>query len=161
MIRAVRCAKKSIYITTPYFVPTRHLSRILRSASKRGVDVKVIVPQWSDHPAVDLCSRSFFMKMLKVGIKIYLYKGEMIHSKTITIDGTWSSVGTLNLDSVSLLYNFEANIISTNNLFTKELVEHFSMDLKDTEEVTIENWKNRYWFERLSTSFMRLFRDFL
>ena len=161
IIEAIRNAKKSIYITTPYFIPTRHLSKILRSASRRGVDIKVIVPQWSDHSEVDLCSRSFFMKMLKVGIKIYLYKGEMIHSKTITIDGTWSSVGTLNLDSVSLLYNFEANIISTNNLFTKELVEHFSMDLKDTEEVTIESWKNRYWFEKLSTSFMRLFRDFL
>ncbi len=104
IIEKIRTAKRYIYITTPYFVPTRHLSRVIRRAAERGVDVRIIVPVWSDHPIVDLCSRSFYTQMLKAGVRIYLYKGEMVHNKTITIDDTWSTVGTLNLDSISLIF---------------------------------------------------------
>jgi cardiolipin synthase len=161
IIDQIRFAKKYIYITTPYFVPTRHLSRVIRNAAKNGVDVRIIVPVWSDHPIVDLCSRSFYTKMLKVGVKIYLYKGHMVHSKTITIDDRWSTVGTLNLDTISLFYNFEANIISTNELFTDELTEHFISDLKDTEEITYTVWKDRFWVEKFFGLCARLFRDFL
>lgn len=161
LFRAIREAKKHIYITTPYFVPTRQLSKVLRAAARRGVEIKLIIPEWSDHPVVDLCSRSFFTKMLKVGMRIYLYKGKMIHSKTIIIDGNWASVGTLNLDTVSLLYNFEANLITTNSPFNKELSAHFENDLLETEEITYEKWKSRYWVEKFFGFFMRLFRDFL
>ena len=160
-IDAIKNARKNIYITTPYFVPTRHLSRAIRGAGKRGVEIKIIVPLWSDHPIVDLCSRSFYTRMLKAGIKIYLYKGEMIHSKTMIVDDKWSSVGTLNLDAVSLLYNFEANIVSTNPLFTEDLAKHFNTDLKDTEEITFEMWENRFWVEKFFGFFARFLRDFL
>lgn len=160
-IEAIRTARKSILITTPYFVPTRHLSKVIRGAGKRGVEIKIIVPLWSDHPIVDLCSRSFYTKMLKAGVRIYLYKGEMVHSKTMIVDGKWSSVGTLNMDAASLLYNFEANIISTNVLFASELTEHFNTDLKDTDEVTYEVWNNRFWVEKFFGYFARFLRDFL
>lgn len=159
--RAIREARDSVYITTPYFVPTRYLVKVLRSAAKRGVDVKIIIPEWSDHPIVDLCSRSFFTKLLKSGVRIYLYKGHMVHSKTIVIDNDWSTVGTLNMDTVSLLYNFEANIVSSNKAFTKELKDHFENDLKDTEEISYDRWKNRYWAEKISGFFVSLIRDFI
>ncbi len=160
-IEAIKAARKSILITTPYFVPTRHLSKVIRGAGKRGVEIKIIVPLWSDHPIVDLCSRSFYTRMLKAGVKIYLYKGEMVHSKTMIVDSKWSSVGTLNLDAASLLYNFEANIVSTNALFASELTEHFNIDLKDTDEVTFEMWNNRFWVEKFFGYFARFLRDFL
>ncbi len=160
-IEAIKKARRNILITTPYFVPTRHLSKVIRGAGKRGVEVKIIVPVWSDHPIVDLCSRSFYTKMLKAGIRIYLYKGEMIHSKTMIVDGRWSSVGTLNLDAVSLLYNFEANIVSNNTLFAKDLTDHFMVDLKDTEEITYKMWKDRFWLEKFFGFFARFLRDFL
>jgi cardiolipin synthase len=161
IIEKIKNAKKYIYITTPYFIPTRHLSRVIRRAARRGIDVKIIVPIWSNHPIVDLCSRSFYTKMLKAGVKIYLYKGQMVHNKTITVDDTWSTVGTLNLDTISLLYNFEANIISTNELFTNELNGHFINDLKDTEEITYTVWKDRFWVEKFFGFLARFFRDFL
>ena len=161
VIKAIKASKKYVYITTPYFVPTRHLLRVLKSSAKRGVEVRLIVPEWSDHPLVDLCGRSFFSSMLKVGIKIYLYKGTFIHSKTIIVDGDWSSVGTLNLDSISLLYNFEANIISTNKEFAQDLVSHFEQDLISTEEITFDKWKNRYLIEKFSGFLARMIRDFL
>lgn len=161
IIKAIRDAKEHVYITTPYFIPTGHLFRVLRACAKRGINVKIILPESSDHPIVDLCSRSFFSSLLKAGVKIYLYKGEMIHSKTIVIDDNWSTVGTLNLDTASLMYNFEANIVSTNNLFAKELSVHFIKDLLLTEEVNYERWKNRYWVDVLPEFFARLLRYFL
>jgi cardiolipin synthase len=161
IIRAIRDAKKYVYITTPYFVPTRHLSRVIRASAKRGVDVKIIIPESSDHPIVDMCSRSFFTTMLRSGVKIYLYRGNMIHSKTIVIDDAWSTIGTLNLDTASLMYNFEANIVTTNLKFTKELKEHFVVDLLETREITYKEWSSRFWLEKLFGSFARLLRDFM
>lgn len=160
-IDAIKRAKRNICITTPYFVPTRQLSRAIWRAGKRGVDIKIIVPLWSDHPIVDLCSRSFYTLMLEAGIKIYLYKGEMVHSKTMIVDDNWSSIGTLNMDTVSLLYNFEANIVSTHPLFAKDLLKHFNIDLKDSEEITHEAWKNRFWVEKFFGFFARFLRDFV
>jgi len=161
VIHAIRDAKDYVYITTPYFVPTRHLSRVIRASAKRGVDVKIIIPESSDHPIVDMCSRSFFTKMLKAGVKIYLYRGNMIHSKTIVIDDSWSTIGTLNLDTASLIYNFEANIVTTNLKFTQELKEHFEVDLLETREITYKEWSSRFWLEKLFDSFARLLRDFM
>ena len=161
LIRAIRNAKDYVYITTPYFVPTRHLSKVLRAAARRGVDVKVIIPEWSDHPIVDYCSRSLFSRILKSGIKIYLYKGKMIHSKTVVIDDKWSTVGTLNMDTASLIYNFEANIVSTNLDFTLDLKEHFQTDLIETKEITYKEWKSRYWLEKFAGWFAGLLRDFM
>ncbi len=161
IVNAIRNAKSHIYITTPYFVPTRHLFKVLRSIAKRGVDIKIIIPESSDHPIVDLCSRAFFTQAFKSGIRIYLHKGEMIHNKTIIIDDEWSTIGTLNLDAASLLYNFEANIVSTNTLFSKELSVHFVQDLLKAEEVIPEQWQNRYWLEKFAGFFARLLRDFM
>ncbi len=161
VVEAIRNAKKNIYITTPYFVPTRRLLRVLRLAAHRGVDIKIIIPQSTDYPIVDICGRSFFAKMLQSGIKIYLYEGRMLHSKTMVIDDDWASVGTLNLDTISLLYNFEANLVTSNKNFTDELLNHFNNDLKSSVEITGQGWKDRYWIEKVAEFFIRLLRDFL
>lgn len=160
VLEAIRNSQKYIYITTPYFVPTRHLARVLRLAAHRGIDVKIMIPKYSDQTFVDLSSKTFFTSMLKSGVKIFLYNEKMLHAKTIIIDGDWSSVGTLNMDNVSLLYNFEANIVSINNKFAEELVSHFVFDIKNCEEITLEQWKNRYWVEKLAIFFMKFIRGF-
>lgn len=161
IIDAIHHAQKNIYITTPYFVPTRQLARALRLAAHRGVDVKIIIPEWTDHPLVDLCARTFFTKLLESGVKIYFYRGEMLHSKTVVIDGGWATVGTLNFDNVSLLYNFEANLVSTNTQFVQEVYIHFINDIATSEEVTFKSWKRRYWVEKFAGFFIRFVRDFL
>jgi cardiolipin synthase A/B len=161
IIRKIREAKASIYITTPYFVPTRHLARTIRQAARRGIDVRIIIPEWTDHPVVDLAARTYFHNMLKAGVKIFLYKGQMLHAKTMIIDDVWSTIGTLNLDHVSLLYNYEANIISTNINFAKEILTHFNEDLKKCEEMTFEKWQNGYTLLKFVGFFIRFFRPFL
>lgn len=161
VVEAIRQSKESIHITTPYFVPTRRLLRVLRLAAHRGVNIKIMIPQSTDYPIVDICGRSFFEKILQSGIKIYLYEGRMLHSKTMVIDDDWASVGTLNLDTISLLYNFEANLVTSNKTFVRELLNHFNNDLKNTMEIKQETWKNRYWIEKVAEFFIRLLRDFL
>ncbi len=160
-VDAIRHARKYIYITTPYFVPTHRLARVLKLAAHRGVDVKILMPEWSDHPFVDLSARTFFYSMLDSGVKIFLYKGPtLLHTKTMVIDGDLASVGTLNIDNVSLLYNFEANLISTNGKFAEELVSHFVHDMSQSEEITFEQWKSRYWVLKFAGFFIKFIRGF-
>lgn len=161
IIEALRNAKNYVYITTPYFVPTHRMARVLALAAQRGVDVRIIIPEKSDYYAVDLGARSYFSLLLRAGARIFLYSGNMIHSKSIIVDGTWATVGSLNLDSASLLYNFEANIITTNSKFAEELSSHFVNDLKDVTEVKKEDWFNRFFVERIPEQLIKLVRKFL
>ena len=161
LIEAIRNARHYIYITTPYFVPTHRLERTLKLAAKRGVDVRIIIPEKSDYYTVDLGARAFFNMLLESGVRIFLFTGNMIHSKSTVIDGTWASVGSMNLDSASLLYNFEANIITTNTSFAEELSAHFVRDIQETNEVLWSDWKNRFFIEKIPEILIRLVRKFL
>jgi cardiolipin synthase len=161
LVEAIRSARKYIYITTPYFVPSRRLARVLKLAAHRGIDVKIIIPEKSDHYAVDLGARSYFETLMESGVRIYLYTGNMIHSKAIVIDGEWASVGSMNLDRVSMFYNFEANIITRNSKFAEELVAHFVHDMHEAKEVDFHLWKNRFFVEKLPEKAITIVRKFL
>ncbi len=161
LLKALRQAESCIYITTPYFVPTHRLVRTIKAAAKRGVHVRLIIPEKSDHYAVDLAARAYFHSLLQAGVQIFLYSGNMIHSKAIIVDGTWATVGSMNLDSASLLYNFEANLVTTNDRFANELAEHFITDLKDSKPVNAAEWQNRFFLEKIPEILIRLVTRFL
>ncbi|MFA6294806.1 MAG: phospholipase D-like domain-containing protein [Candidatus Paceibacterota bacterium] len=161
IIKAIRGARKNVYITTPYFVPTHRLIKAIKSTTKKGVDVRLIIPEKSDYYAVDLGARAFFKTLLQSGVRIFLYSENMIHSKSIVVDGTWATVGSMNMDSASMLYNFEANIVTTNNAFTQELTNHFINDLKETKEVSLTEWQNRFFLEKIPEILIRLVKKFL
>lgn len=161
LLDALRTATDHIYITTPYFVPTHRIIRALKLAAHRGVDVRIIIPEKSNYYSVDLGARSYFDALLEYGVQIFLYTGKMVHSKTAIVDGTWSTVGSLNMDAVSLLYNYEANIVSYNRAFATELTSHFMRDLADTKEVILEERKKRFFIEKIPELMIRLIRNFL
>lgn len=162
LVTAMRLAKKYIYITSPYFVPPHRMLKTIRTAAKKGVKVKIILPEKTDHyPTLDIAARSFFSTLLESGVEIFLYKGNLIHSKAVTIDGTWATVGSLNLDNASLLYNYEANIVTTNDDFAIELTDHFNNDLTNSIQVDRQEWKNRFFMEKIPEFLIRLVRKFL
>lgn len=161
IIKAIDKAEKYIYITTPYFVPTHKLIRKLKLAAEEGVDIRIILPEKSDYYVIDLGARAYFKTLMESGIRIFLYSGNMIHSKSMVIDGDWSTVGSMNLDSVSLLYNFEANIVSTNSDFAQELTDHFMEDIKETHEISKVDWQNRFFLEKIPEILVKLVRKFL
>lgn len=161
IIDAIRNARSYICITTPYFVPDRRLIRVLRLAARRNVLVQIIIPESSDHPVVDLGAESYFHVLLTAGVKIFRIKQPLIHSKSIVIDDDWATIGTMNLDSVSLHYNFEANIVSNKREFVEEIKTIFYQDLEIATEVQPHIWESRPFTQKWLEFLVRFVRTFL
>lgn len=162
LVEALRTARNYVYITTPYFVPTHRLLRVIKLVAHRGVDIQIILPEHTDHyPTLDYAARSYFSTLLESGVRIFLYSGNIIHSKSIVIDGDWATVGSMNLDSASLLYNFEANIVTSNTKFAEELSAHFVRDIQKSKEVNRIEWENKFFTEKILYAAIRLIKKFL
>jgi len=161
LLSAIKSAKQYAFFTTPYFVPDRRIRKALLDASARGVDVRILVPQKSNYPIVDLASHTCFNQLLSGGVKIFLYKGEMLHAKTAVSDDNWASVGSFNLDSLSLFYNYEANIISAKTEFIREIRLLFEKDLGQAEAISASMWKSRPRRQKILEFFIYPLRRFL
>jgi cardiolipin synthase len=159
-VDALRGAQREIFITNPYFLPDNRVMRALILAKKRGVDVRVLVPHGSNHRFVDMAAATYYNRLLEKGIRIYRHP-RMVHSKTVTVDRDWCMVGSLNMDNISLRYNFESAVISTVALCTDELRTIFMNDLNEAKEMTLDAWRQRPWLEKLGEKVMWPFRKFL
>jgi len=148
LIEVIRNAKKYVYLTTPYFVPDIRLLRVIRLAAKRGVDVRILLPLNSNFKTVDAAAQSYFTLLLKSGVKIYQYSDAMLHAKTAVVDRSWATVGSFNLDSLSLLFNYELNVVSNSEDFAFELQELFIKDLKNAKEIKAVDWYKRSYFKK-------------
>ncbi|MEK7615722.1 MAG: phospholipase D-like domain-containing protein [Patescibacteria group bacterium] len=148
LLRAIRKAESSVYLTTPYYIPPIRILRALQKAAHRGVDVRLLVPITSDIWMVDLASHSFFGVTMKSGIRLFRYEGEIIHAKTFIIDDRWAAVGSSNLDSQSFSFSYEANLITTNPACVEELRGHFFEDMKKSKELDASIWEQRSLWRR-------------
>jgi cardiolipin synthase len=151
-------SQKSIYLTTAYFTPSRRMLQILENAVLRGVDVKLLLPGKSDISAAYYAGRAFFTKLLKEGVEIYNYQGEILHAKTFVFDEMWSIIGSANLDFQSLRRNDEGNVGIIDTNFGKQMIEIFHEDLKQSEKITLNTWLKRPFLEKVKEKFFALFR---
>lgn len=158
---AISSANKCIYITTPYLVPDESILLALKTAALRGVDVRVLMPHKPDHRTVFCASKSYYMELLETGVKIYQYKKGFIHSKTIVIDDDFTTIGTTNIDIRSFQLNFEVNAFVYNSEISAEMKKHYFEDLKDSTEITLEEFSKRSVFDRMKESLARLFSPIL
>ncbi len=149
-IEAIDEAEHSILLTTAYFVPDHMLIDALKAAVKRGVDVRVLVPWESNHVVTDWIARSYFTYCLRGGIRIFGYRYTMLHAKTCTIDEAWSTVGTCNLDRLSLIGNYEINVAVYSAAFASQMSALFAEDTAERFELTMEQWKSRPWYYKVS-----------
>jgi cardiolipin synthase len=149
-IEAIERAQRHIYITNAYFIPDGVLLRALLDAARRGVAVQVLLPWASNHILADWAARGFFTDCLRGSIRIFGYKGVMIHAKTATIDGEWSTLGTANLDRLSEVGNHEINIQIYDPVFAREMEAIFACDKTNAFELTAEHWLSRPWYVKLS-----------
>jgi cardiolipin synthase len=143
LTKLIQHAKKEIYLTTPYFIPDHRLMQALRRALKRGVHVHLLIPKHSNHPFVDCAGDFQKSELIKKGLKLYQYDKGMIHDKTAIFDNEYGIIGTMNLDHVSLLYNFENALITTNQECISELKNIFQQDIEGLALVTRTDWENR------------------
>jgi cardiolipin synthase len=135
-----------------YFIPDQQILRALLEASERGVDVRVILPRDSNHVLSDWLSRGFYRPLLDSGVRILLYRNAMIHAKTATIDGQWSTIGTANIDRLSLTGNYETNLEIHDEGFAANMEDVFEVDSRNSHELTLEEWGTRPWVARFSES---------
>jgi len=142
-IEAIDRANSHIYLTHAYFIPDRAMRAGLIEAVKRGVDVQILLPHRSNHVTADWLARRRFDELLRAGVRIFWYKHIMIHSKTATIDGIWSTVGTANIDRLSLLGNYETNLEVYNERFAAQMESMFELDKTNAEELNLEEWDRR------------------
>jgi cardiolipin synthase len=122
---ALNRAQKRIWITTPYFIPDQTIEAALRTAVFRGVDVRLLVPERSDHLLVDWASRSYYPVLLQAGVRIFHHTDGLMHAKTILLDDDLSIIGSANMDLRSFRLNFEINCFAESTSLARELESLF------------------------------------
>ncbi|HKI87978.1 MAG TPA: cardiolipin synthase [Draconibacterium sp.] len=142
---AIANASKKIYITTPYLMLPVQIDYALKTAALSNVDVRIIIPEKSDAIIPKWSSFSFVEELLEAGVKIHFYQAGFIHSKYIIVDDVFSTVGTTNLDFRSLETNFEINAFIYDENFTRELMKTFNVDLENSREIKLREWRHRPW----------------
>ena len=135
ILRAFARARKSIYVTTPYFIPGELLQRRMVAAARAGVDVRLLVPGRGDVGPVRWASRIAFRPLLKAGVRIFYYGPRLLHAKTIVVDREWLTVGTANMDYRSFLLNYELNLVGLDPELGAALDAHFMGDLESSSEL--------------------------
>ncbi|HJR42169.1 MAG TPA: phospholipase D-like domain-containing protein [Gemmatimonadaceae bacterium] len=154
-------ANRTLYIANSYFVPDDDFRRLLGDAAKRGVDVRVLTTsEKTDIKTTWYAGRAAYEELLSAGVRVYEYQPSMMHAKTISVDGVWSTVGTMNFDNRSLVFNDESNLLVLDREFGAAMDSVFLEDLKFAKEITLPEFTRRPWtrklMERLARGISRL-----
>jgi cardiolipin synthase len=142
-LEAINRASQNVWMTHAYFIPDPDFVEALEQAASRGVDVRLLLPATSNHVVADWLARGYYGEMLAAGVRIFQFQGAMVHAKTSTIDGRWSTVGTANLDRLSMTGNYEINVEFIDPAFAAEMERIFATDLSSCVELTAERWEAR------------------
>src|SRR4051794_24570682 len=142
-IEAINRASTNIWMTAAYFCPDQDFVDAIKDAAARGVDVRLILPLKSNHIVADWISRGYFSQLINAGVRVFRFRDAMVHAKTATIDGTWSTVGTANVDRLSLQGNYEINIEVIDENFAATLEEIYRADESNSLELTQGEWEAR------------------
>lgn len=160
-LEAIDRAMDRIWITQGYFIPDREILHGLLAAAERGVDVRVIMPERSNHVVADVVAHSYFQELLSGGVRIFLYHDVMVHAKTMTVDGRWATVGTANIDRLSMRGNYEINLEFVDQEQAEHMETIFRTDLEHCHEVDLEDWRSRGVLRRGIEHFLRPLQVFL
>lgn len=160
-LEAIDRAQHHIFITAAYFIPDGDILAALKAACKRGVLVKIVMPKISNHVVADWLARGFYSELLDAGVEILLYKDWMVHAKTATIDGKWSTIGTANIDRLSLTGNYEINLEILDDGVASHMETVFDNDCTNTERLSVEAWHARSFVVRACELILRPLRPLL
>ena len=142
-VLAMEQATRSIHLTSAYFVPDAQIVKALTAAAGRGVEVQILLTTVTDSSLVQHASQSHYQELLDSGVRLYLLNRSVLHAKTAVIDGTWSTVGSTNLDLRSFLHNREVNVIVLGDTFGRQMEAAFQEDLRNATELDPAIWRQR------------------
>ena len=130
-------AERSIWIASAYFTPSPAEVEALTGAARDGVDVRILVPSRNDHPWVTMLTRRYYRRLLTNGVRVWEWKGEMMHAKTSVIDGRWVRVGSTDFNLLGVAINYELDALVEDRDIGREAEERFLTDLEHSQEVTM------------------------
>jgi cardiolipin synthase len=156
---AIACARERLHLTAAYFAPRPAFVEALCEAAGRGVDVRLLVPgEHIDKGFVRLAGRGTYERLLRCGVRIWEFRPTMLHAKSLTIDGRWSSVGSVNFDNRSFQLQDEATLCVADESFSATLDDQFARDLARSEEIELERWLERSLRAKASERLLTLAR---
>lgn len=142
-------ARRELIVTTPYYVPVDSLQSALRAAANRGVAVTLILPARNDDFAVGAAARSYYDDLIAAGVQVYEYRRGLLHTKSVTVDGEFTLIGSANMDCRSFALNFENNILLCDPEMTAAMRVRQMEYLSDSTRVTAEMVASWPWYRRL------------
>lgn len=149
LLSAIRTAETHVWLNTAYFVPTHQEMEDLIAAARRGVDVRLVVPDHSDSDLAIDVQHSRYEDLLEAGIKIWETHDEVLHSKTATIDGVWSVIGSSNFDHRSVIFNDEVDAVVVGADTARALEELYRQDLAKANKIELAAWRDRPFMEKI------------
>jgi cardiolipin synthase A/B len=153
-------AQRKLYITTPYFVPDGATRDVVAGRARAGVDVRILLPdEHTDAIPIRLTSHRYYEGLLESGVRIYEYQPTMMHTKGVVVDGVWSVVGSANMDIRSEELNNENVLGILDEGFGRQMEETFFADLKVAQEIKLEEWRRRGWWEKAKERVASLFAE--
>ena len=161
LLMAIYASRRELVLTTPYFVPEELLLKALISAANRGVDVTIIVPAKVDSLLVRYASQAHKDELLAAGVRIMLFDGGLLHTKSITIDSEMSLFGSLNLDPRSLQLNFEITLVIYDTEVVSSIRSLQQTYLDQSRAMDLAAWRSRSAVKRFAESTARLLSPLL
>jgi cardiolipin synthase len=146
---AIAGAQSRVWITQAYFAPADNIVDCLSKAAARGVDVRLLLPGRSDVDLAVLAARAHYGELLASGVRIFECAGGILHAKTALVDAEWGTVGSSNLDMLSIEFNHELNAIVLDEEFVQQLAGTFLADLERAEEISFAEWDDRNFWTKL------------
>ena len=156
-LAAFTCSSKRLWLTHAYFAPNEELLTAMIDAAQRGVDVRLIVPSFTDSRVVLNATQATFTRLLKAGVKIYELKDALLHAKSVVVDGTVSIIGSANLDMRSFLHNDEVNAIVISRDTARRMEQVFERDQQAARPVELDRWERRSLWQRTKEFFVNMF----
>ena len=161
LLALIASAETEVVVTTPYFVPDVSMLRALLGAAARGVRVTLVVPHHVDSLLTRWASRSYFDDLLGAGIEIFLFKGGLLHTKSITVDGAISMFGTANFDHRSLFLNYEISLFVYDRQLSAQIHKLQREYVERSDQIDPEHWQRRPIISVFGENAARLFSPLL
>jgi cardiolipin synthase len=153
-------ARRTLYITTPYFVPDKHTRAAVAGRARAGVDVRILLPnRLTDAIPIRQASHSYYAELMEAGVRIYEYQPAMMHSKMAVVDGLWSVVGSANMDIRSKELNQENVLGILDEGFAGQVQATFLADLRKAEEIRPDQWRRRGLWPRVKERVSVMFAE--
>lgn len=156
-MKHINCASEYVYVMTPYLIPDNDMTRTICLAAERGIDVRIITPYLPDKKLVHLVTRSYYMTMMKSGVRIYEYSPGFIHSKALISDDNSAVIGSANFDYRSFYLLFENSVILYNCSAVEQIKNDFENTFRESREITADFFSEISSFDKFFGKILKLF----